>query len=32
MAVVKVYDQDKRETGEVTLASDIFEVKCGLKS
>ena len=26
MAVVKVYDQDKRETGEVTLAADVFEV------
>ena len=26
MAVVKVYDQDKQETGEVTLASDVFEV------
>ncbi|MCL1986105.1 MAG: 50S ribosomal protein L4 [Betaproteobacteria bacterium] len=27
MAVVKVYDQDKKETGEVTLASDVFEVE-----
>ena len=27
MAVVKVYDQDRKEAGEVTLASDIFEVE-----
>ena len=27
MAVVKVYDQDKKETGEVTLAADVFEVE-----
>ncbi|GFH62650.1 MAG: 50S ribosomal protein L4 [Candidatus Desulfovibrio kirbyi] len=27
MPVVKVYDQQKRESGEVTLASDIFEVE-----
>lgn len=27
MAVVKVYDQDKKEAGEVTLASDVFEVE-----
>jgi large subunit ribosomal protein L4 len=27
MAVVKVYDQDKQETGEVTLVSDVFEVE-----
>ncbi len=26
MAVVKVYDQNKKETGEVTLSSDVFEV------
>lgn len=27
MAVVKIYDQDKKEAGEVTLASDVFEVE-----
>ena len=27
MAVVKVYDQDRQEAGEVTLASDVFEVE-----
>ena len=27
MAVVKVYDQDMREAGEVALASDVFEVE-----
>jgi len=27
MAVVKMYDQDKREAGEVTLAPDVFEVE-----
>lgn len=27
MAVVKIYDQDKKETGEMTLASDVFEVE-----
>jgi large subunit ribosomal protein L4 len=27
MAVVKVYDQDNKEAGELTLASDIFEVE-----
>jgi len=27
MAVVKVYDQDRREAGEVTLASEVFEVE-----
>lgn len=27
MAVVKVYDQDKKESGEITLASDVFEVE-----
>lgn len=27
MAVVKVYDQDKKEAGEVTLAADVFEVE-----
>jgi large subunit ribosomal protein L4 len=27
MAVVKVYDQDKQDTGEMTLASDVFEVE-----
>lgn len=26
MAVVKVYDQDKKETGDITLASEVFEV------
>ncbi|MDL2271682.1 50S ribosomal protein L4 [Desulfovibrio sp. OttesenSCG-928-I05] len=26
MAVVKVYDQNKQETGEITLASEVFEV------
>ena len=26
MAVVKVYDQDKAEKGEITLASEVFEV------
>ncbi|SDF72339.1 50S ribosomal protein L4 [Desulfovibrio legallii] len=27
MATVKVYDQNKQESGEVTLASDVFEVE-----
>ena len=27
MAVVKVYDQNKKEAGEVTLSSDVFEVE-----
>ena len=27
MAVVKVYDQDKKESGEVTLAPEVFEVE-----
>lgn len=27
MAVVKVYDQDKKEAGEMTLAADVFEVE-----
>lgn len=27
MAVVKVYDQDKKEAGEVTLAPEVFEVE-----
>ena len=27
MAVVKVYDQTKQESGEITLASDVFEVE-----
>ena len=27
MAVVKVYDQNKQESGEITLASDVFEVE-----
>ena len=27
MAVVKVYDQDRQETGAMTLASDVFEVE-----
>jgi large subunit ribosomal protein L4 len=27
MAVVKVYDQDRQEAGEMTLASDVFEVE-----
>lgn len=27
MATVKVYDQDKQESGQVTLASDVFEVE-----
>jgi len=27
MAVVKVYNQDRQEAGEVTLASDVFEVE-----
>ena len=27
MAVVKVYDQDRQEAGEVTLASEVFEVE-----
>ncbi|ABB39053.1 ribosomal protein L4/L1e [Oleidesulfovibrio alaskensis G20] len=27
MAVVKVYDQDKKETGELTLAPEVFEVE-----
>ena len=27
MAVVKVYDQDRQEAGEVTLAPDVFEVE-----
>ena len=27
MAVVKVYDQSKKEAGEITLASDVFEVE-----
>jgi large subunit ribosomal protein L4 len=27
MAVVKVYDQDRREAGEVTLAPEVFEVE-----
>ena len=27
MAVVKVYDQDKNEAGELTLAADVFEVE-----
>ena len=27
MAVVKVYDQDREETGEMTLAPDVFEVE-----
>ena len=27
MAVVKVYDQDKQEAGEVTLVSEVFEVE-----
>jgi large subunit ribosomal protein L4 len=27
MAVVKVYDQDRQEAGEVTLAADVFEVE-----
>jgi large subunit ribosomal protein L4 len=27
MAVVKIYDQDKREAGEVTLAPEVFEVE-----
>lgn len=27
MAVVKVYDQDKKEAGEVTLAADVFEIE-----
>lgn len=27
MAVVKVYDQNKKESGEITLASDVFEVE-----
>ena len=27
MAVVKVYDQDRQETGEMTLAADVFEVE-----
>ncbi|MGN0008783.1 MAG: 50S ribosomal protein L4 [Desulfovibrionaceae bacterium] len=27
MAVVKVYDQNKQEAGEITLASDVFEVE-----
>ena len=27
MAVVKVYDQERREAGEVTLAPDVFEVE-----
>ncbi len=27
MAVVKVYDQNKKESGEITLASEVFEVE-----
>ncbi|MDR0238962.1 MAG: 50S ribosomal protein L4 [Deltaproteobacteria bacterium] len=27
MAVVKVYDQDRKESGEITLAPDVFEVE-----
>ena len=27
MATVKVYDQNRQESGEVTLASDVFEVE-----
>ncbi len=27
MAVVKVYDQDKKETGDITLAPEVFEVE-----
>ena len=27
MATVKVYDQNKQESGEVTLASDVFEIE-----
>ena len=40
MAVVKVYDQDKKEQGELTLTPEVFEVAvrrfstswCGLSS
>ena len=27
MAVVKVYDQNKQEAGEITLSSDVFEIE-----
>ena len=27
MATVKVYDQNKQESGEMTLASDVFEIE-----
>ena len=27
MATVKVYDQNKQESGEITLASDVFEIE-----
>ncbi len=27
MAVVKIYDQDKKESGEITLSSEVFEVE-----
>lgn len=27
MAVVKMYDQDKKEAGEITLAPEVFEVE-----